>query len=136
MGNSIKFGLMGFAIGAALIGMQAARAVQAAPLAQLAPGEWQLKEIGGTDVRSVCAADPGALLQVQQPGQACARTVVDSAGRSLTVHYSCGGRGHGRSVLTVHTPRSIRLETQGIATGMPFNTDYDGRFVGPCGRSS
>lgn len=135
MGRSMKFGLAGFAIGAALVGLQAARAVEPAPLAQIAPGEWQLKEIGGTDVRSVCAADPAVLLQVQQPGAACARTVLDNEGRSLTVHYSCGGRGHGRSVLTVRSPRSIRLETQGIATGTPFNMDYDGRFVGPCGRS-
>ena len=68
MGSSIKFGLLGFAIGASLIALQASRAAEPAQLPKIAPGEWQLKEIGGTDVRLVCAADPGALLQIEQPG--------------------------------------------------------------------
>ncbi len=130
---SLKYGLIGFGVGALLVAAQATIAAPQNALAEVAPGRWQLTEIGGPDSRSICVADPGALLQVQQPGTACARFVLDSDRDSMTVRYTCGGRGHGRSVLTVRSARSIRLETQGISTGTPFATDYDGRFVGPCG---
>lgn len=131
--TTLKFGLIGFGLGTLLVAAQAGSAAPQNALTEVAPGRWQLNEIGGPESRSVCVADPGALLQVEQPGDACARFVLDSERDRLTVRYTCGGRGHGRSVLTVRSARSIRLETQGIATGMPFATDYEGRFVGPCG---
>ncbi len=134
MGKSIRYGIAGFALGAAFIGLQAGWAAPPAQLATLAQGEWQLREIDGSNTRSICVADPSVLLQLQQPGQACSRFVLDSEGNRLTVHYTCGGRGHGRSILTVRSARSIKLEMQGIVTGAPFAVDYDGRFVGPCPR--
>lgn len=130
---ALKYGLIGFGVGALLIALQAGIAAPRNALAEVAPGRWRLTEIGGSDSRSVCIADPGALLHVQQPDAACTRFVMDSDRDSMTVRYTCGGRGHGRSVLTVRSRRSIRLETHGIAAGMPFSADYDGRFVGPCG---
>lgn len=127
-------GMTGFALGAAVIALHAGRAAPGEPLAPITAGQWQLKEIDGPGSRSVCVADPGALLQIQQPGGGCSRFVLDSARTTMTVHYTCGGRGHGRSTLTVRSPRSIKLETQGVATGSPFAADYDGRFLGPCSR--
>lgn len=133
MSKISQYGFIGLAFGVGLLGISAGRAAPA-QLPELATGQWQLREVDGSGVRSVCVADPGALFQIEQPGGSCSRLVLDSARNAMTVHYSCAGRGQGRSTLTVRSARSIRLETQGVATGTPFNADYDGRFVGPCSR--
>lgn len=138
MWKSVKLGVLGFAMGIAWIAAGAAWtnawAQQATPLKALAEGQWQLSEIDGPGRMSVCVADPGTLLQVRQSHAACTRFVLDSDRSSMTVRYTCGGTGHGRSVLTVRSAHSIKLETQGVAGGAPFAADYDGRLVGPCPR--
>ena len=48
------------------------------------------------------------------------------------VAYRCTGRDFGRSKLTVLTPRSLRIETQGISDGLPFNYVLQARRVGGC----
>ena len=37
------------------------------------------------------------------------------------IDYTCAGGGFGQSKITVLTPRSVRIETQGIADHAPFN---------------
>ena len=136
MWKSVKLGLLGFAMGSAWIAAGAAWtsawAQRATPLNAVAQGEWRLSEIDGPGRMSVCVADPGTLLQLRQSGTSCTRFVLDSDRSSVTAHYTCGGTGHGRSVLTVRSAHSIKLETQGITRGAPFAADYDGRLVGPC----
>ena len=136
MWKSVKLGLLGFVIGSAWIAAGAAWtnawAQRVAPLNAVAQGRWQLSEINGPGRMSVCVADPGALLQLQQGTSTCTRMVLDRSRSSMTVHYSCGGTGHGRSVLTVRSAHSIKLETQGVTRGAPFAADYDGRLIGPC----
>lgn len=110
----------------------AAGAAQIAALAEVAPGEWQLKEIGGTETKTVCLADPAQLLQVNHLTATCTRTVLESTGNTVTVNYSCGGGGKGRTVLTVRTAQSLKVETQGMSGGAPFAFDYDAKRVGDC----
>lgn len=110
----------------------AAGAVQIAALAEVAPGEWQLKEIGGTETKSVCLADPAQLFQVQHPNATCKRNVLDSSAKAATVQYTCAAGGSGRTTLTVRSSQSIKVETQGMSGGAPFAFDYDAKRIGDC----
>lgn len=101
-------------------------------LGKVAPGQWQLRETDGGASRSLCVGDAAALLQLQHPRSQCSRAVIDSDASSLTVHYTCPGAGHGRTTLTLRTGASLRIHTQGIAAGAPFEQDFDARRVGDC----
>ena len=57
-------------------------------------------------------------------------------GSSTAIDYSCGGAGFGHSEITVLTPRSLRIETQGISDGLPFNYVLQARRVDDCPKSA
>lgn len=100
---------------------------------QIQPGQWQLREGGSTaPPRLVCLGDADQLIQLQHPGMACARFVVDDLPRTATVNYSCPGAGHGRTMIHLETPKSFHLETQGIVSGAPFDMAFDARRLGDC----
>ncbi len=119
-----------------LVGTTArADAPQTSVLATIEPGRWQLSDTDGNAVRNLCVRDPRALLQLGHAETVqCSRVVVGQGPRELTVHYTCPGAGHGRTTIGLVTPRSITLETQGIAGGLPFQQNYAGRRVGDCAR--
>lgn len=129
----------GFA-GVIASGAMAAAVAGTAPsaaLSRLETGRYALKVIGSTEApRLVCLADAAMLVQLQHPGVACSRLVVADGPDSTTINYSCVGGGHGRTVITITTPRSFDLQTQGISGGAPFDLDYQGRRVGACGTRS
>lgn len=108
--------------------------VIAAPLG-LAPGRWQLHEIGtGQPPRYVCVRDPIQLIQLEHPGLPCQRFLLDDSPGHLTIQYKCAGAGYGRSAISVEERGLIRLDTQGIGPdGRPFDARYEGRLVGECG---
>ena len=108
-------------------------AAPAGVLAKVAPGQWQLKEVDGDDSRALCIADPAAILQVVHPRAQCTRAVIESGPRAMTVHYTCPGAGHGRTTLTLRSGTSLRVQTQGMVGGAPFNYDFDARRTGDCG---
>lgn len=118
-----------------LVGTTArADAPQTSVLATIEPGQWQLTDTDSDASRRLCVRDPRVLLQLGHPGTTqCSRFVVSQSPRELTVHYTCPGAGHGRTTIGIVTPRSIKLETQGIAGGLPFQQNYAGRRVGACG---
>lgn len=126
--RTMRLALAGVMAGAAM----AAGAVQIAALGEVTPGEWQLKEIDGTETKTLCLADPSLLFQVRHVGASCKRTVIDSAAKAATVQYSCASGGSGRTTLTVRSPQSIKVETQGMSGGAPFAVDYDAKRVGDC----
>jgi hypothetical protein len=64
---------------------------------------------------------------------ACSRLVIENERTSATVHYSCPGAGWGRTTLRITTPRSARIDTQGIAANAPFDVSVDARRTGDCG---
>ncbi|WP_375397259.1 DUF3617 domain-containing protein [uncultured Sphingomonas sp.] len=104
-------------------------------ITMLQPGQWQFHEFGNDGRRqSVCVRDPMALIQFYHPGIACTRFVIDDTANSATVHYTCPGRGYGRTTITTEDPQLIKLETQGIAEGQPFDYTYEGRRTGACAR--
>lgn len=125
--------LAGLLLAAGLGSGAPARAPQLAALAQIEAGQWQLRETGSTaPARSICVADPIALLQLGHPGAQCSRFVIIDAPDSATVHYTCPGAGHGRTTISVETPRLFHLQTQGVAAAGPFDMDYEGRRLGVC----
>ena len=110
-----------------------AHAPQLAALTRIEAGQWQLKEPGATGTaRSLCVTDPAVLLQLGHSGAQCSRFVIADRPDMATVHYTCPGAGHGRTTISLETPRLLHIETQGIAGGAPFDLDYEGRRVGTC----
>ena len=102
-------------------------------LAQAAPGLWEISGYPGTrgPVRE-CFGDLSLLAQYEHRRQSCTSSIVSDRPPSSVVQYSCPGGGFGRSTLTMITPRSIRIETQGISDNLPFNYVLQARRVGDC----
>jgi len=121
---------------AAVAGLGAGMAMAAGPAAleRLSLGQWQLHEIGATDTpRLLCVRDPLQLIQLYHPGVQCTRFTIDDAPNHVTIHYSCQGRGYGRTSITLENPNLVRLDTQGIdPAGRPFEIVYEGRRTGTC----
>lgn len=129
----VRPALAGLAAVAVAAGVAApAGAPQFAALAGIEPGQWQLKETGGDAPRLLCLGDPRALLQIRHGAAVCSRYVITDTARSAVVHYTCPGAGHGRTTITIETPRLFKLQTQGIAEGAPFQMDYEARRTGTC----
>ena len=124
-------GLVAVAVGAA------AQGPRPALLDQLRPGSWTLHEIGSPAARrTICVTDAASLLQVHHGAAQCARFVVSSDQRTTTVSYTCAGQGYGRTTLTAESPTLVRIQTQGLAQGAPFDMDYEARRAGICVRSA
>jgi hypothetical protein len=97
-------------------------------------GRWQVRELDGvTASASVCIGDPSVLLRFEhRAGSACTVEVIESAAASATVQYSCNGRGFGHSYVRVATPRTVRVDTQGLSQGKPFSYRLEAQRVGAC----
>ena len=102
-------------------------------LAQAAPGLWELSGVPGAKapVRE-CVGQIATLAQFEHRGRNCSRRVLSQSAAGTVIEYSCGSEGFGRSAMTLLTPRSIRIETQGISGGLPFNYVLQARRVGEC----
>ena len=119
------------AAGAALLLLSAAQ--RPAALAQTSPGLWELSGIPGTPAAvKQCVADTAALARIEHRGQNCTQVVISDAPGTAVIHYTCPTSGFGRSKLTVITPRSLRIETQGISAKYPFNYVIQARRLGTC----
>ena len=114
-----------------IAGLALAAAGTPSVLSQVAAGEWQISRAGHPTVR-LCVADPGMLAQFEHRGGNCTRMVVRHTASAATISYSCSGGGFGRSDVTLLTPRSLRIETQGISANAPFNYTIQARRVGDC----
>ena len=101
--------------------------------ADVQPGVWEI--LGAlpakTPVRQ-CFADVVALARFEHRGKPCSAKVLKSAGGSAAVEYSCAAAGFGHSEIDILTPRSLRISTQGISGGLPFNYVLQARRVGDC----
>src|SRR5438270_2418884 len=118
-------------------GMGAVLALTAAqrPLlfAQTQPGLWELSGVPGakSPVRQ-CVADVAALVQFEHRDRSCSRKVLSDSPTSAVVDYSCGAAGFGHSMVDMITPRSLRVDTQGISDKLPFHYVLQVRRVGDC----
>ena len=118
--------------GAAALVLLAA-AVRPSALDKTSPGLWELSGMpnAGTAFRQ-CVADTAALAQVEHRGNNCTQVVIKANAAWTEIHYTCTNGGFGRSKLTVLTPRSMRIETQGISANYPFNYTIQARRIGDC----
>lgn len=106
---------------------------QDSALGRVQGGLWELAVPGSQrDPVRICAADPTLLAQVVHRGRQCTRVTISSQGNETLIHYTCTGTGFGRSNVQVVTPRSLRIATQGINNGAPFNRVYHARRLGGC----
>lgn len=102
-------------------------------LSQTAPGLWEVSGVPGmkAPVRQ-CFSDVLALAQFEHRKQNCALRVIRDGASVTTVDYNCPDGGFGRSEISPVTPRSLRIDTQGISDGLPFHYVAQARRVGEC----
>lgn len=117
--------------GAALLFALAA-AVQPAALAKTSAGLWEVAGQPGKATENMCLADTAVLAQHEHRNASCTRVVIRDLPSVTEIHYTCSGGGFGRSKMTLITPRSLRVETQGIASNFPFNYVLQARRLGDC----
>jgi len=102
------------------------------PRAMVGPGVWEIGKNAAGRGERVCLPDPALLMQWEHRAKRCTQTVVNPAPDSAEVHYSCAGGDFGTSRVEVLTPRSIKVDTQGIAQGLPFAYVIHARRIGDC----
>lgn len=102
------------------------------PRAMAGPGEWEIGKTAAGRGERLCLPDPALLMQWEHRGRACNRTILNSPGDRAEVQYSCAAGGFGTSRVEVLTPRSVKVSTQGIKDGLPFNYIVHARRVGNC----
>jgi len=108
-------------------------AARPATLAETSPGLWELSGLpnSSSPVRQ-CMADTAALAALEHRGQRCKQVVVSDSPSTTVIDYTCASGGFGHSKLTLLTPRSLRIETQGISANYPFNYVIQARRIGDC----
>lgn len=128
MAGVAKFALIG---GGAGLVLALGAAQGPAVLAGIERGLWQVDGAGGGPKR-LCVAEPAVLAQFEHRSARCTREVVRDTPAIAEVHYRCSGGGFGQSTISAVTPRSLRIETQGISSGAPFHYVLQARRVGSC----
>lgn len=104
-------------------------------LAPAGGGLWEVsRSANGHDPTRVCVPSPELLAQFEHREGRCTRQVVRMRGSSAEIHYTCADGGFGRSDVTLITPRSLTIDTQGISGGLPFHYRLYARRIGNCAR--
>ena len=130
MTRGIKLAATG-GVGAALLLVLAA-AERPAALAKTSAGLWEVVGQPGKPAEKICFADLALLAQHEHRNASCTRVVIRDLPAVTEIHYTCSGGGFGRTKMTLITPRSLRVETQGIASNFPFNYVLQVRRLGDC----
>ena len=103
-----------------------------AALASTAPGLWEIDGLPGGKAVRECVAEVAALAQYEHRTKNCGRSVLSDGPSTTVIQYQCPGNEFGRSKMTVITPRSLRIESQGISDNLPFAYVLQARRVGDC----
>ena len=111
-----------------MVGLMAAAP---AVLAGVNGGLWEVT--GHSAPVRLCVGDPLVLAAYEHRSTNCTRSVIRSTGDSAVVSYSCSG-GFGQSEISVLTPRSLQIDTQGILAGEPYHYVLNARRLGDCPR--
>lgn len=117
--------------GAALL-LTLAAAQRPASLANIEGGLYEIDRLGPGGRPRICIADPMVFASYEHRGRACTRVVISDGPGGAVIHYTCSGGGFGQSTVKALTPRSLRVETQGIADNAPFQYVFQARRVGNC----
>jgi hypothetical protein len=97
-------------------------------------GLWEVsRSATGARPTKICA-QATLFAQWEHRQAQCTRTVISSGPVDAVITYTCRGGDFGRSNVRVITPRTLRIETQGISQGFPFNYVLHARRVGDCPR--
>ena len=132
MSNSVRIALMG------LLSLSATGLVAGAPTparAGAVGGLWEVSQsASGHNPTRVCVPSPEVLAQYEHRQGRCTRVVISDRGTETVIHYTCADGGFGQSKVTLLTPRSLRIDTQGISGNLPFHYQLHARRVGDCGR--
>ena len=99
-------------------------------LAPATGGVWELSQGTGHNPTRLCVASPEVLAQFEHRQGRCTRMVIRDVGSEAEIHYTCADGGFGRSEVTLVTPRSLTIDTQGISGGLPFHYKLYARRVG------
>ena len=83
-----------------------------------------------------CVTDIVLLARFEHRAKSCNARVLKDGGTTTAFDYSCGGAGFGHSRIDVLTPRSLRISTQGISDGLPFNYVLQARRVDDCPKAT
>lgn len=130
MSRTWTIGLFGLATfsAAALAAASVPRA-----LAPASGGLWEVsRSASGHNPTRICVATPDLLAQFEHRQQRCTRTVVSDSGSVTLISYNCPSGGFGQSKMTLITPRTLRIDTQGISDNLPFHYQLHARRVGDC----
>ena len=129
MRNLTRIGLVG------ILGLSASLVAATVPRA-LAPamgGLWEVsRSASGHNPTRICVASPDLLAQFEHRQQRCTRNVISDRGTETLISYNCAGGGFGQSKMTLITPRSLRIDTQGISDNLPFHYQLYARRVADC----
>ena len=115
--------------GVALLALVAA--VRPAVFTQTTGGLWEVSRPNGGR-RNICLADPTVLAQYEHLRANCSRDVIRNQASRAEIHYTCQGGAFGQSNVELLTPRSLRIETQGISDNAPFHYVLQARRIGNC----
>ena len=125
--------LGGYLVGAAAAALILTAAQRPAALAGTSAGMWEISGVPGAKAPTrECVSEVLALAQFEHRAKTCTRNVVGDGPSSTVITYECRGGDSGRSKVTVVTPRSLKIETQGISDKLPFSYVLQARRVGDC----
>jgi hypothetical protein len=102
-------------------------------LASIEPGLWEVsRSATGRNPARLCLRDVQELALVGHPGERCTRTILSDRPGELLLDLNCPRNEFARSRISVTTPRSLKIETQGIHGGAPFAMTFFARRTGTC----
>lgn len=127
MNRAMRIGLLG------LLCLSATAASPPRALAPAAGGLWEVAtDATGHNPARICVPSPDVLAQFEHRNGRCTRVVISDAGTDAVIHYTCADGGFGQSKVTLITPRTLRIDTQGISGGLPFHSILHARRMGDC----
>ncbi|MBA3666489.1 MAG: hypothetical protein H0W65_02040 [Sphingomonas sp.] len=127
MKRALRIGLL------ALLSLSATAATSPRALAPAAGGLWEVAtDATGHNAEKVCVPLPEVLAQYEHRSGRCTRVVISDVGTEVVIHYTCADGAFGQSKVTLITPRTLRIDTQGISGGLPFHYQLHARRVGAC----
>jgi hypothetical protein len=129
---ALKTAACTMAVLAGALALVAAKPPAALSLAM--PGMWEFAGQGSHVPTRECVADLAVLARFEHRANSCNVTLIKDAANATVADYTCAGAGFGHSEIEVVTPRSLRISTQGISGGMPFNYVLQARRVGDCAK--
>ena len=104
-------------------------------LSDVKPGLWELAGVPSAHGPTrTCFADVQQLLRYEHRNRSCSVKPLADANGSTVVDYSCGAAGFGRTRVDVITPRSLKINTQGISDRLPFNYTLNAHRIGDCAK--